>query len=474
MVHPDAYGHDYRREARRRVLSDDPDEAVGMALYGALDALLDLLAGHCPRWDCDVCLDADPLVHRVRIDGREYYIGAYGSKESQAAYVQLISRATTGTLRTHADGLTVAEAVNAFRKYATERYGPSSPHLRHFRSALRPVLRLFGHEPVGEFRPPKLKVVLAELAKAHCRPAANRHFVRVRMAFKWMQSEDLLPSGTYEDLCTVSGLAPNQGRPGRRVLPIPEDVLQATLPHMGSVLRTAVEVQLLTAARPGEVLGLRPCDLIRSGRAEVVPGVPLDLGPVWAAPLAAHKNAHRGKPRVLLFGPKAQAVLAPLLAGRESAAYVFSPRQAEAERRAARYLARKTPLSYGNRPGSNRAPAPRRRPGERYTVTAYQRAIKYACDRAFPPPEHLRRARKERVAAWKARLGDAGLAELKAWRKAHRWHPHQLRHLAATRLRAEFGIELARIILGHSSASMTEVYALDNLKAAADVIGRVG
>jgi integrase len=60
------------------------------------------------------------------------------------------------------------------------------------------------------------------------------------------------------------------------------------------------------------------------------------------------------------------------------------------------------------------------------------------------------------------------------WRRLHRWHPHQLRHNAATHLRKEFGIEVARIILGHRSASMTEIYAeLDDEKAKR-VIQRIG
>ena len=43
---------------------------------------------------------------------------------------------------------------------------------------------------------------------------------------------------------------------------------------------------------------------------------------------------------------------------------------------------------------------------------------------------------------------------------------HQLRHNAATFLRKEFGLEAARVILGHRSAAITEVYAeLDHQKA---------
>jgi len=54
------------------------------------------------------------------------------------------------------------------------------------------------------------------------------------------------------------------------------------------------------------------------------------------------------------------------------------------------------------------------------------------------------------------------------------WHPNQLRHNAATRLRREFGLDVARAVLGHSTPVVTEVYAeLDGAKAA-EAMERVG
>ena len=48
------------------------------------------------------------------------------------------------------------------------------------------------------------------------------------------------------------------------------------------------------------------------------------------------------------------------------------------------------------------------------------------------------------------------------------WGPNRLRHNAATSLREQFGIEASRVILGHTSPAMTEVYAeIDCSKATA-------
>jgi hypothetical protein len=49
-----------------------------------------------------------------------------------------------------------------------------------------------------------------------------------------------------------------------------------------------------------------------------------------------------------------------------------------------------------------------------------------------------------------------------------------LRHNAATTLRKQFGIEVARVILGHGSATMTEIYAEMDIDKARAVMESVG
>ena len=61
-----------------------------------------------------------------------------------------------------------------------------------------------------------------------------------------------------------------------------------------------------------------------------------------------------------------------------------------------------------------------------------------------------------------------------ARRRVHSWHPHQLRHNAATALRKEFTLETARIILGHHSAAITEVYPERDEQEAIEAIAKVG
>jgi hypothetical protein len=68
VIPPDDWDplEDRRRNAVAQTDMSDPPLACILALYDALDALLALVDGHCPRGGCCVCIDADGLIHHVR------------------------------------------------------------------------------------------------------------------------------------------------------------------------------------------------------------------------------------------------------------------------------------------------------------------------------------------------------------------------------------------------------------------------
>ena len=305
---------------------------------------------------------------------------------------------------------------------------------------------------------------------AWSRKYINQHVQRLRRMFRWAASQEMIPASVYQALETVESLkrGRTKAREGKRVLPVPTERIDAVRPFLNRQIEAVVDLQLLTGARPGELLVMRPIDIEqRDGNGDGVS--------VWVYRPIEHKNQFRGVERAIMLGPTAQEVLKPFLDGREPKAYLFSPAEAEAERRAAFSAARVTPMSCGNRAGTNRELDPKRSAGERYTTPSLYVAIRRACDKAFPAPSPLGRREDETIAAWKQRLTTKQQTELAAWRKAHRWHPHQLRHNAATRIRREFGLEAAQLVLGHSSAVVTDaVYAERDLTKVEDVIRRVG
>jgi integrase len=55
-----------------------------------------------------------------------------------------------------------------------------------------------------------------------------------------------------------------------------------------------------------------------------------------------------------------------------------------------------------------------------------------------------------------------------------RWHPNQLRHAAATKIREQASLDASQVILGHSSIQTTQVYASKNERAAIEIAAKIG
>jgi integrase len=268
--------------------------------------------------------------------------------------------------------------------------------------------------------------------KPWARKTINKAVHQIGALFKWAASHEMLPAAVHQQLRTVEPLrrGRSEARETGAVGPIAIDIVEATKPFLSRQVKALVEVQLLTGARGGELFKLRPIDL----------QIDESKGVWWYRP-QEHKTMHHNHDRVICFGPKAQAILEPFMTGRAVDAFMFSPRDAEVERRAAASGKRKTPAQQGNGVGTNRVQRPKRVPGDHYTGASYRRAIQRAC-------------------------GKAGVVE---------WHPHMLRHSAATLIRREFGLEAARIALGHSSALVTDaIYAERDASRVIEVMKKMG
>lgn len=253
----------------------------------------------------------------------------------------------------------------------------------------------------------------------------NQRVGRIVLAFKWGVENELVPPSIHHGLKAVAGL--KKGRTeARETLPVrcvPEGLVDATRPHVARQVWAMIELQKLTGARPGEVVLMRSCDVDTSAET-------------WVYSPMRHKTQHHGRQRFILLGPKAQGVLRPWL--REAPQeFLFQPREAMAEYRRNQRLNRKTPLPR-SRKEARPKPSPKKVLRERYSSRTYHHAVRYGCLRA----------------------------------NVDLWHPNQLRHNVANRLRKEYGIEVARIILGHGELSTTQIYAEEDFTKATAVMSR--
>lgn len=287
-----------------------------------------------------------------------------------------------------------------------------------------------------------------------CRNTVNDRIGAIKRMFRWGVAEELFPASVLHRLEAVAGLrkGKTEARESKPIKPVGDDVVAATLVKLPAIPADMVRVQRLIGARPIEVCIMRPCDIDRSGE-------------VWEYRPESHKTEHHDLDRIIMIGPEAQKVLEPYL-DRAPTAYCFSPTEAVAQKVAKQFAARKTPLSCGNKPGTNRKRKPRRKAGACYDSNSYRRAIHRACDLAFPHPVY--------GSIEPRKVPPADRDEYKAWQSEHRWSPNRLRHTAATEIRKRFGIEAASVILGHTKVSTTEIYAERNTELARNIAAQLG
>lgn len=398
----------------------------------------------------------------VRIDGRDHYLGSFGEgpkprPECLLAYHQLLLRRRElgHTEQPKVEGMTVRAMFAAYWRHLEaqglyEKHGKPTSERGCIAQAARPLVRLFGTKAAADFGPVDLQVVRAAIAKplrlvdgddqapakrrrtlptVLARGTVNKHVHRIRRMFRWAVAQELVPASTWQALLAVSALR-RGAKHVRETAPVRAVTwadVEPVLAHLSTTLRAVVELMWHTGARPSEALQVRLADIDRTG-------------PVWLFRPASHKTEHLGRDRLIPLGPRAQAVLLPFLKA-DPQAFLFDPREDAKDRSRRRHAKRKTP----------------------------------------PWPSHLARRRDPALLGEGCNdhyrtdvLGKAVARACKLAKVETRWTPNQLRHSAATRIRREFGIEAASVILGHSNLQTTQIYAEADRLRAIEIAGVVG
>jgi integrase len=445
-----------------------------------------------------LCIHKAKNLYYIRLAGKIYYLGKVdGSPEAEQRAERerlriLNEYQANGAARTLAQSSpTIAMLALAYARHAGERYrhpdGRATSEVKSIQLALRPLVALYGSHRVADFSAEQLEALQRAMATGSwlteeevkdcrrpngpgwCRNLTNANTRRIQRMFTWGLTRRLVPAALAAELAAVPGLRAGQfgARETAAVMPAPADAVEVVRGRVNHVVRAMIDVQLLTAARPGEVCSMRPCDIDRTGKlASQLLGITVDPGSVWiylpgldagagGISQPGHKTAHHGIHRFVPIGPRAQEVLRPFLEDRAPDAYLFSPAEGEAQRDAERRANRKTPLTPSQRARRPKA-NPQRAPRDRYDPVSYAHAIAKAC-----------RGRRARPA------GNRRPAFSEIPVVAH-VHPNQFRHTAATEIERTFGAEVARIVCGHQTVNTTEIYVARDLEKAFRAMEKFG
>jgi hypothetical protein len=148
----------------------------------------------------------------VTLNGRDIYLGRYGSAESQQAYDRLIEEhlARKRQPALPVDGATVDELAVRYLEFAEGYYvkgGSPTGVIHGIRSALRYLRRLYSGTPAAQFTPLCLEAVQRRMVKdGLARPYVNHLCSHIKRVFKWAVAKELVSVAVYHALATVAGL----------------------------------------------------------------------------------------------------------------------------------------------------------------------------------------------------------------------------------------------------------------------------
>lgn len=389
----------------------------------------------------------------VRLGGRDYYLGPWGTAAAQALYHRRVAEwLASGSSPTAVGGggriRTIAELAVAYLAHVRQRYvknGKPTSEVTCQKAAIARLVRLYADLEVDRFGPLALKACRqAMISDGMSRKTINQHVQRIRGGFRWAGEDERIDPLIHHRLQCVRGLRRGGGgkEPVRKATPAWADV-ERIADHLPPMVWAMVQVQWHTGMRPGEVRIMRTADVDRTGR-------------IWLYRPSSYKSEHHHERepeegRVIAIGPRAQRVLRPWLRDAPEE-YLFQPSEAEASRLTDRRAGRKTPrwpshdphLRAARKRAAKKAAGlkvrPRNRPGVCYSRVTYGQAIRRACEAAGVPA----------------------------------FGPHRLRHAFGTRARRQFDLEHARAALGHSDPNVTLIYAEQDQQAARQVAAKMG
>src|SRR5262245_11115540 len=208
---------------------------------------------------------------RVRIDGKDHDLGPHGSPESKDRYSDLIAAWRLRNVPDDRHAVTIDDLCLAYMEHAKGHYIKNGQHTSEvccLRNALRFLIATAGTTRARDFGPKLLKAVRQSMIDGGLsRTTINTNVGRIRRMFRWGVAEELVPPTVLTALEAVTGLQAGRckAKESKIVGAVSQAAVDAVRPFVSRPVWGAVQLQLLTGMRSGEVLAMRGCDITTSG-----------------------------------------------------------------------------------------------------------------------------------------------------------------------------------------------------------------
>ncbi len=194
---------------------------------------------------------------------------------------------------TFAVGIMVADVATRYHVHIVKTKPPESKEDRPIGVAMRWLAQV--DCPADKFTPARL-VALRQLwvdDGQSVSTIAKKHNY-ILNAFRWAAQMDLVAATVWSALQTVQKLKPGRSacKQPRKVHPVERATIEAVMPFLSAQVAALVEFQWLTGCRSAEALTVTTAEI---------------QGNIYSP--AKHKNAFRGKRRVIFLGPKSRELV---------------------------------------------------------------------------------------------------------------------------------------------------------------------
>lgn len=245
--------------------------------------------------------------------------GRFGSDESKRAYQRFLRDEVMGPDVPLGKPRTVAGVLIAYLDFAKGYYPQTRrSEFENCKTAFKVHAQPWGNCLVADFGPLKLKELQQSLVAKCSRSYINGITNRIKRAFRWAVSEELIEGSVLHALESVDGL--RMGRTKARepapIQPVAWEHVTPVVKHVSPTIGAMLILQLYTGARSGSICRASADQFTAEGE-------------LWHW-RPRHKTEHLGHEVVIPIGRRVQEILAPFM---QRTGLLFRPGDIRQDRR---------------------------------------------------------------------------------------------------------------------------------------------